>query len=70
MIIEFNLTGNDRKKLVKNISEVIGAPAEYQYMPTCAYVIGRDYTVTKEGNLEINDRADSKEVEHLSLIHI
>lgn len=65
MIIEFNLTGNDRKKLVKNISEVIGAPAEYQYMPTCAYVIGRDYTVTKEGNLEINDRADSKEVEHL-----
>lgn len=65
MIIEFNLTGNDRKELVKNISEVIGAPAEYQYMPTCAYVIGRDYTVTKEGNLEINDRADSKEVEHL-----
>lgn len=65
MIIEFNLTENDRKKLVKNISEVIGAPAEYQYMPTCAYVIGRDYTVTKEGNLEINDRADSKEVEHL-----
>ena len=65
MIIEFGLTGNDRKELVKAVSEIIGAPAEYQYMPTCAYKIGRDYTVTKEGNLEISDTADSKEAEHL-----
>lgn len=65
MIIEFGLTGNDRKELVKAVSEIIGAPAEYQYMPTCAYIIGRDYTVTKEGNLEISDSADSKETEHL-----
>lgn len=65
MIIELGLTGNDRKELVKAVSEIIGAPAEYQYMPTCAYIIGRDYTVTKEGNLEISDSADSKEKEHL-----
>ena len=65
MIIELGLTGNDRKELVKAVSEIIGAPAEYQYMPTCAYIIGRDYTVTKEGNLEISDSADSKEVENL-----
>lgn len=65
MIIELGLTGNDRKELVKAVSEIIGAPAEYQYMPTCAYIIGRNYTVTKEGNLEISDSADSKEVENL-----
>lgn len=65
MIIEFGLKGNERKELAKAVSEIIGAPAEYQYMPTCAYKIGRDYTVTKEGNLEISDTADSKEARHL-----
>lgn len=65
MIIELGLKGNERKELAKAVSEIIGAPAEYQYMPTCAYKIGRDYTVTKEGNLEISDSADSKEVENL-----
>lgn len=65
MIIELGLTGSDRKELVKAVSEIIGAQAEYQYMPTCAYKIGIDYTVTKEGNLEISDSADSKEKEHL-----
>ena len=65
MIIELGLTGSDRKELVKAVSEIIGASAEYQYMPTCAYKIGIDYTVTKDGNLEISDSADSKEKEHL-----
>ena len=65
MIIELELTGTDRKELVKAVSEINGAPAEYQYMPTCAYKIGEDYTITKEGNLEIIDSADSKEKEHL-----
>lgn len=65
MIIELGLTGSDRKELAKAVSEIIGAPAEYQYMPTCAYKIGRDYTVTKEGNLEISDTADSKQAEHI-----
>ena len=65
MIIEFQLTGEKRKELVNAVSEIIGAPAEYQFMPTCAYKIGDFYTVTKEGNLEISDSADSKEVENL-----
>ena len=65
MIIEFQLTGEKRKELAKTVSEIIGAPAEYQFMPTCAYKIGDFYTVTKEGNLEISDSADSKEVENL-----
>ena len=65
MTIEFQLTGEKRKELAKIVSEVIGAPAEYQYMPTCAYKIGDLYIVSKEGNLEISDLADSKEVENL-----
>lgn len=65
MIIEFQLTGEKRKELVNTISEIIGAPAEYQFMPTCAYKIGDFYTVTKEGNLEISDSADSKEIDML-----
>ncbi len=65
MIIEFHLTGEKRKELAKTVSEVIGAPAEYQFMPTCAYKIGDFYTISKEGNLEISDSADKKEVEML-----
>lgn len=65
MTIEFHLTGEKRKALVKAIGEILEIPAEYQYMPTCAYKIGECYTVTKEGNLEISDSADSKETEHL-----
>lgn len=71
MIIEFQLIGEKRKELAKTVSEIIGAPAEYQFMPTCAYKIGDFYTVTKEGNLEISDSADGKEVEMLidELVH-
>lgn len=65
MIIEFQFTGEKRKELVNTISEIIGVPAEYQYMPTCAYKIGDFYTVSKEGGLKISDSADSKEVENL-----
>ena len=65
MTIAFHLTGEKRKALVNTISEIIGIQAVYQFMPTCAYKIGECYTVTKEGNLEISDSADSKEAEHL-----
>ena len=64
MRIEFNRTGAERKALVKAISEITGATAVYKYMPTCAYEI--DYfTVTKDGALEFDDRADSEEIENL-----
>lgn len=65
MIIELHLTGEKRKELVNAISEIIGDPAEYQFMPTCAYKIGDFYTVTKEGNLEVSDSADRKEIDML-----
>ena len=64
MRIEFNKTGAQRKELVKAISEITGAEAVYKFMPTCAYEI--DYfTVTKDGTLEFDDRADSEEIENL-----
>ena len=64
MRIEFNRTGAERKALVKAISEITGAAAVYKYVPTCAYEI--DYfTVTKDGALEFDDRADSEEIETL-----
>lgn len=64
MTIEYNFTGEERKKLVKAISEITGSPAEYQYMPTCSYIIG-NYTVTKDGTLIIGDDTDEKEISNL-----
>lgn len=54
----------NRKALVRAISEFTGAKAKYLGMPSAAYQI--DYfTVTKEGDLEFDDRADSEEIENL-----
>lgn len=35
----YNVTGDERKALVRIISEVIGMKPVYMRMPTCAYVI-------------------------------
>jgi hypothetical protein len=62
MIVNYHAV--DRKALAKEISNITGVKAVYKYMPTCAYEI--DYfTITKEGNLEFEDSADSEEVENL-----
>ena len=62
MTIYYN--AQDRKPLVKAISEFTGADAVYMRTPTYAYRI--DYfTVTREGNLEFDDIADSEEIEGL-----
>ena len=54
----------NRKALVQAISKFTGAKAKYLGMPSAAYHI--DYfTVTKEGILEFDDRADSEEIENL-----
>ena len=64
MEIRYNVTGAKRKELVKVIADTTGAKAEYKYMPTCNYEI--DYfTVTKDGMLLFDDRADSEEVEQV-----
>lgn len=64
MEIRYNVTGTKRKELVKVIANATGARAEYKFMPTCNYEI--DYfTVTKDGTLLFDDRADSEEVERV-----
>ena len=64
MEIRYNVTGTKRKDLVKVIANATGARAEYKFMPTCNYEI--DYfTVTKDGTLLFDDRADSEEVERV-----
>lgn len=64
MQVKYNVTGARRKELVKVIADATGAKAEYKFMPTCNYEI--DYfTVTKDGTLFFDDRADSEEVEQV-----
>jgi len=57
MEYKFNVTGTDRKRLAAAISEFTGVKAEYQFMPTCAYVIG-EFTLSKEGSLSCEDSTD------------
>lgn len=62
MKIHYNVTGEDRKALVKVIADTTGVRAVYKGMPSAAYEIDY-YTVTKDGTLEFSDRSDSEEVE-------
>lgn len=64
MTIKFNRTGAERKKLVQAISEITGENAEYQYMPTCAYNIGK-MVVDKEGTLHCENDWDEPTIQQL-----
>ena len=64
MIINYN--AQDRKQLVKAISEFTGTKAVYMKTPTYAYRIG-DFTVTRDGNLEFEDNVDAASlISHLA----
>lgn len=56
MTVYYN--AQDRKPLVKAISEFTGTKAVYMKTPTYAYRIG-DFTVTRDGNLEFEDSVDA-----------
>lgn len=64
MRINYNVTGAKRKELAQVIAGITGARAEYQYMPTCAYVIDF-FTLSKDGVLEFDDRSDTEIVEEV-----
>ena len=49
-----NTNPNDRKEMVKAISELTGLEASYLYMPTCAYQIG-PVTVNRNGSISCDD---------------
>lgn len=64
MRIDSHLTGTERKALVRAISEIIGEEAVYKYAPTFNYQIDC-FTVTKDGALEFDEKADDGKVKSL-----
>lgn len=63
MKANYNVTGNDRKALVKAIADLTGDKAVYKFMPTCAYEIG-DITVDKEGGVTCEDADKLQRIIH------
>jgi hypothetical protein len=64
MEVKFNVTGKERKALVTAIAEITETTATYKGVPSCNYEV--DYfTIDRNGTLSFDDRADSKEIEHL-----
>lgn len=61
---DFNVTGSERKRLVKAISEYTGSESRYLGAPSFAYEV--DYfTIDRDGVVSFDDRADSDEIEGL-----
>lgn len=63
MKANYNVTGQERKALVKAISEFTGDKAVYKFMPTCAFEIG-DITVDKEGSVTCEDADKLERIIH------
>ncbi len=61
MTHHFNVTGQERKNLVKAISDFLGVEAKYLRVPTCAYQIG-GYNVSKAGTLTGDDQPESSDL--------
>lgn len=64
MIIKYNVTGTERKRLVTALSKITGAKAKYLGMPSMAYEVDA-FIIDQKGNLEFSDMADSEEIEML-----
>lgn len=65
MIINYNATGAERKRLVAALSNLTGVKAKYLGMPSMAYEVG-DFTIDKNGNLELSDKVNSEEIERVA----
>ena len=63
MEINYKVTGEGRKELVKAVSTILQTKAVYKRMPTCAYEIG-DITIDKEGTLICEDDAEAERIAH------
>jgi len=60
----FHQSGAARKPFVKAVSDILEAKPKYLGMPSAAYEIDV-FTITKEGNIELDERTDSELVENL-----
>ena len=65
MVINYNVTGAERKRLVAALSNLTGVKAKYLGMPSMAYEVG-DFTIDKNGNLELSDKVNSEEIERVA----
>jgi len=63
MKINYNVTGEQRKELVKAIGAILQVKPVYMKMPTCAYEIG-DITVDKDGTFLCEDDAKAERIAH------
>lgn len=61
MELNYNVQGEERRKLVQIVSEIINTAAVYKKVPTCAYEIGT-FTVSKTGVLSWTEDADVETV--------
>ena len=65
MIINYNVTGAERKRLVAALSNLTGVKAKYLGMPSMAYEVS-DFIIDKNGNLELSDKANRTEIERVA----
>ena len=65
MIINYNVTGSERKRLVTALSDITGVKAKYLGMPSMAYEVDA-FIIDKNGSLEFSDKADSEEIENVA----
>ena len=65
MVIKYNVTGAERKRLVAALSNLMGVKAKYLGMPSMAYEVS-DFIIDKNGNLELNDKANRTEIERVA----
>ena len=65
MVIKYNVTGAERKRLVTTLSTLTGVKAKYLGMPSMGYEVG-DFTIDKNGNLELSDKVNSEEIEKVA----
>ena len=65
MVIKYNVTGAERKRLVTTLSKLTEVKAKYLGMPSMAYEVG-GFTIDKNGNLELSDKVNSEEIERVA----
>lgn len=64
VIFDFNVTGNECKSLVKTMGEILDVKPKYLGIPSMKYEI-ECFTISKNGEVEFDDRADREEIENL-----
>jgi len=63
-VVRYNVIGDERKRLVRAMGDILEAEPKYLGAPSFAYEI--DYfTVDKNGTVVFDNRSDSVEIENL-----